>query len=147
MGIDYKIEIRKSIEEVFYTVSNPANLPNYDKNIVEVKPSTQREIGVGMKYHLVTVQFGKRINVELEITALEPNHFYAFRVNGGPFPVETKYTFLSQGNTTIIIGKREPQPEGIWNVFTPILSIPARKKFERELNSLKIYLNSRTLSD
>ena len=146
MGIDYRIEIRRSKEDVFSIVSNPANLPHYDDNIVEVEPITAGVIGEGMKFRLVVVQFRKRMTVDLEITALEPCHLYSYRVIGGPFPVDTQYTFLDQGDTTMIKGKREPQPEGNWKVFAPMMSIPARKKFVRELKGLKNYLNSQPLS-
>ena len=144
MIIEHKVEILRPLEDVFSIASNPGNLSHYDSSIVEVERATLGEIGVGMRYQLVAVQFGKRMNVDLEITAYEPNQNFAFRINSGPFPVETHYAFLSQDNTTIIIGRREPQPNGIWIVLVPLMSVPARRKFASELNKLKIYMEAST---
>ena len=83
-----------------------------------------------------------QMTVDLEITGYKPTQYFSFRVNSGPFPVEIHYTSASRGNTTEVIGRREPQPNGIWKVLTPIFSIPARRKFEGELHNLKGYLES-----
>jgi hypothetical protein len=140
MGIEQKVQIQKPVGEVFSTVSNPANLPHYDDNIIEVKPSTQGVIGVGKTYQLFATQYGRRMVVDLEITAFEPNNQFALIVNSRPFLVQTHYTFVGENQNTTIIGKRVPHPEGIWRVLLPLISIPANKKFEGELNNLKNYL-------
>jgi hypothetical protein len=127
------------VEEVFAFASNIANFPLYDKGVREVKKTTEGPIGVGTKYHF---QFGIRMGVFQVFTAHEPNGHFAFRVNSGLFPVETHYTFASLGNGTQLCGGREPQPRGIWIWLIPLISIPARQKFEAELNSLKNYLET-----
>jgi hypothetical protein len=142
MAVRICFNIQQSLEKVFSTVSNPTNLPYYDDNIIEVKPATQTEISAGTTYQLVAVQFGKRLVVNLEIISYEPYLDFAYLVFGGPFPVETHYSLLSQENNTKILARREPQPKGFWKVLMPIMSIPARKKFADELNNLKNYLES-----
>jgi len=142
MSIERCILIHKPVEEVFIISSNPANLPHYDDGIVDVKPTTEGLTGMGKTYQLIASQLGRQMIVNLEIIAYKPNLEYAFRVLGGPFPVETYYNLVSQDNSTKIIARREPQPTGIWDVFIPLMSVPARKKFEGELNNLKNYLES-----
>jgi len=140
MGIEQCGDIQRPIGEVFSFASNAANLHHFDNKIVEVMPITQGLTVEGTIYQLVTVQFGKRMTVDLSITAYEPNQIFAFRVNSGPVQMETHYTFVGEYDNTKIIGKSLPHPEGIWKVIVPMISIPARKKFKNELNSLKQYL-------
>jgi hypothetical protein len=140
MGIEHNIDIHRSVDKVFAFVSNPANLPQYEDNIVDVKQITPEKTGVGTIYQLFAVQFGRKMTVDLEISAYKPNDNYAIRVTGGSFPVETHYSFVSQDNTTVVIGKRTPLPSGIWKVLLALISIPARKKLMSELNNLKVYL-------
>jgi len=134
------IEIQRPVEEVFAFASNVANLPLYDKGIRDVKKITEGPIDAGTTFHLIASQFGIRMIVVLVFTAYEPSHHFVFRVNSGPFPVETHYSLVSHGSGTQMRCERELQPSGIWRWLIPLMSIPAGKKFERELNSLKKYV-------
>ena len=140
MAVKICLDIQRPVEDVFPFMANQANLPFYDKSFLEVKQISGESIDEGAKFQLIGSQFGIRMTVTLEITAYEPNNHFALMVYSGPFPVETHYTFVSEDHTTQIIGKREPQPDGVWKVLIPLISIPARKKFKGELNSLKNYL-------
>lgn len=142
MGVKICIDIQRPVEEVFAFASNVANLPLYDKGIREVKKITESPIDAGTTFHLIASQFGIRMIVVLVVTAYEPSHHFVFRVNSGPFPVETHYSLVSHGSSTQMSGEREPQTRGIWKWLIPLISIPARQKFEAELNSLKNYLET-----
>lgn len=144
MGVKICIDIQRPVEEVFAFASNVANLPLYEKGIREVKKITEGPIGDGTTFHLITNQIGIRMTGVLVLIAYEPSHHFAFRVNSGPFPVETRYTLASLKSGTQVIGEREPQTRGIWKWLIPLISIPARQKFEAELNSLKNYLEIRS---
>ena len=142
MGITAGVDIQRPLETVFAFASDVSNLPLYDKNIHEAKKLIEGSIGVGTTYQLIARPFGIRMVVVLELTGHEPHTHFAFKVISGPFPVETHYTFTSLGHGTQVSGAREPQPGGFWKWMTPLITSPARKKLETELNSLKAYLEA-----
>ena len=142
MGVKNCVEIQRPVEGVFFFASNATNLPLYDKSIREVKKIADGPIDIGTKFNLIASQFGMRLDVVQTITAFEPSHHFAYRVDTGPFPIETHFTLESLANGTLLCGEREPQPGGFWKLLVPLISIPARKKFEAELNELKDYLDA-----
>lgn len=142
MGITAGVDIQCPLETVFAFASDVSNLPLYDQGIHEAKKMTEGLLGVGTIYQLIARPFGIRMVVVLEFTAYEPNIQFAFKVISEPFPVETHYTFTNLGHGTQVRGVREPQPGGFWKWMTPLITSPARKKFETELNRLKAYLEA-----
>jgi hypothetical protein len=142
VGVKISIDIQRPVEDVFAFASNSSNLPLYDEYITEVEKISEGPIGMGTKFHLNSNQFGLRSIVVQEFIVYKPSRYFAFRIDSGPFPVETHYALESHANGTLVIGEREPQPQGIWNWLIPLISIPAKKKFETELNNLKYYLES-----
>ena len=142
LSINIEIDVSRSVEEVFEFASNIVNLPLYDKGISEVEKITEGPIGVGSTFHLSASQFGIRMIAVLLFTTYEPPLNFAFRVNAGPFPVETHYALSNVGSRTQVTGMREPQARGMWKLLMPIISIPARRKFQVELNNLKNFLET-----
>lgn len=140
MDIRVVKEIHRPIKDVFRLISDVMKLPTYDKAIRDVKQITPDSIGVGSIFHLIGVQIGFRMVAELEITTYEPNQRFGFRVNSKPFPVMTDYMLTFKDGATQISGVREPKASGFWNWLMPVISIPARFKFETELERLKSYL-------
>ena len=104
MPIRICIEIQRPVKEVFVFISNTTNLPIYDKTILDVKKITEGPIGVGTTYHLTTNQFGIQMDVRQVLTAYEPSRHFTYRVDSGPFPVETHYTLESHEVGTKVCG-------------------------------------------
>lgn len=141
MNIRIQITIQKPIEMVFPIASDVTNLPLYDRSIRSVEKDTPGDIEAGTKFCLVASQFGMRVNVVLVYTAYSPGDYrLSYRVLSGPFPVETRYWLQVFNGAIQLTGEREPQGNGLWKAFLPLLSVPARQKFTGELTSLKHYL-------
>jgi hypothetical protein len=96
---------------------------------------------VGADFQVVTRQLGLKMVAMLEITAYEPASYrFAYRVSSGPFPVVSRFTLEHIEPGTRLTAEREPQPGGFWKWVTPLLTTPARKKLEIEINALKNFL-------
>lgn len=140
MGIILRIDIERPLDEVFSFAANIDNLPLYDKSIQMVEKITEGEVRVGTEYRLISKRFGIEMTADLLFTAYYENSLYAVRVTSGPFPIETHYSLENQGSSTLVTGEREPHPQGFLKWMVPVMTIPARRKFAGELNSLKNYL-------
>jgi ligand-binding SRPBCC domain-containing protein len=136
MAVRIQIDIQRPTRDVFAFASDVANLPFYDKGILEVKKITDGPIGAGTTFNLLTRQLGILLTVVLVFTAYEPNRQFSYKVISGPFPVETHYNLTGLNSGTRVSVEREPQARDLWKWLIPLVTIPARQKLYVELNGL-----------
>jgi uncharacterized membrane protein len=87
MEISINLDIQRPIGDVFAFASDLANLPLYDKGILEVTKISNGSIGTGAIFHLLARQLGLRMKVVLVFTSNQPNRQFSYQVISGPFPV------------------------------------------------------------
>ena len=93
------IAIETAPSEVFAFLANPENDRRWRSGVVEI--SKIAGDGVGSTYHqVVSGPGGRKINADIEITALEPGRLIAFRTTAGPVRPTGRYELSAEGTGT-----------------------------------------------
>ncbi|MFI6103773.1 SRPBCC family protein [Streptomyces sp. NPDC051310] len=99
MAVDVltEIVIDAPADEVAAYAADPSNAPEWYVNIVSVAWRTPSVVEVGARADFVARFLGRRLVYTYEITAYEPGRRLAMRATGGPYPMETTYTWEPYG--------------------------------------------------
>jgi uncharacterized membrane protein len=146
MMIDFTttIEIDRPVNEVFAYVADPAKLPTWQTNTVEVTQTTDGPLRVGSRLREVHLApGGRRLESLVEVTELDPNRVFALRIVEGPLPVDGRFVFApaATGMTQVAV-HGSGRPRGAMRLLAPLLSRVLRRQFAAHLAELK-----RTMED
>ena len=78
MRYEHELEIDRSPEDVYAFLSEPANLPRWQSDVLEVRPESET------RFVEVRAFVGRRIESTLEVTAATPGREYSLRSIAGP---------------------------------------------------------------
>ncbi len=92
--------INQPVDKVFAYVTNAENHKAWQAGILDAKLTPPGAPAVGSIYHYTTEVLGRKMETQLQISTLEPNHKWAVKTAGVPRPVETVYLFEPAGTGT-----------------------------------------------
>src|SRR5262245_51058152 len=92
--------INQPVDKVFNYVVSVENHKTWQAGILDAKVTPAGPLAVGSIYHYTTEVMGRRIESQMQISALEPNQKWSVKTTGVPNPVETVYLFASAGAGT-----------------------------------------------
>ncbi len=92
--------INQPVDKVFSYVTSVENHKAWQPGILDAKLTPAGPLAVGSVYHYTTEVMGRRMETQLQVSALEPNKKWAVKTAGVPRPVETVYSFEPAGNGT-----------------------------------------------
>ncbi|MBI5877468.1 MAG: SRPBCC family protein [Chloroflexi bacterium] len=92
--------INQPVEKVFAYVTAADNHKAWQAGILDVKVTPPGTPAVGSIYHYTTEVMGRKMETQLQISALEANHKWAIKTTGVARPVETVYLFEAAGAGT-----------------------------------------------
>ena len=96
------ITINRPVEEIFSWLTEFANHPQWQPNLVEAQVTSPGPLRVGATYRYVSEVMGRRFPSTGEVTAYEPDRIWGQRSHDGPVPVETIYQFEPDQSSTKI---------------------------------------------
>ncbi|WP_043498071.1 SRPBCC family protein [Georgenia sp. SUBG003] len=138
------ISIDRPLVLVADYAADPANAPEWYANIASVSWQTPPPATLGSRLDFVAHFLGRRLSYTYEIVDFVPHERLVMRTAQGPFPMETTYTWTSQGERrTRMTLRNRGEPSGFSAVAAPVMSRAMHRATTRDLARLKSLLESR----
>ncbi|PWH14909.1 MAG: hypothetical protein DDG60_06820 [Anaerolineae bacterium] len=140
--LDLSTLVDRPLPEIFEFLSNPLNLPQWQKMIVSIEPLTPGEPAVGARYKVSAAVMGRHLEGEMQITALEPPHKVGFVNQSGPMRVHITVTLKPVGSGAKIALHAEGNPAGVFALAEGVLAGRIKSEMEANLARLKAVLEN-----
>lgn len=137
--------IARSPAEVFAILIDVGRNAAWSSSAVEGRQTTPGPIGVGTRAWEVSTFLGRRIEVDSEIVAFEPDQGFAYLTTGGPFPFQGTFACKAVDGGTWLTATFEARLRGPLKVVDGLFAIIVRRKFGHDLANLKRLMESRQL--
>src|SRR6478672_4293280 len=125
MAVDVltEIVIARPRAEVAAFSGDPGNAPRWYVNIRSVEWKTTPPLTVGSRLAFVARFLGRRLAYTYEIVDLVPAERLVMRTAEGPFPMETTYTWRSDGvDQTRMTLRNRGEPAGFSKLLAPVMA-------------------------
>ncbi|GAC1472748.1 MAG: hypothetical protein NVS2B16_28660 [Chloroflexota bacterium] len=98
--------------------------------------------GVGTTYRQISKVFGRKIEMNNEVTVFEPPHVFEWRGISGPTHMVMRFTLTAEGQGTSVLQSGDGETGGIFKLADPIVARTMKKQFEADLENLKTLVES-----
>jgi carbon monoxide dehydrogenase subunit G len=129
------------LEEVFNFISNPLNLPKWQKMISSIDQVTPGTVTVGSKYKVTAEMMGQKIDGVMEVSTLEPPVRFGFTNQAGPMQVTVTITLKPVGTGAKITLNAQGNPGGVFKLAEGVLAKQVKSQMEANLANLKTVLD------
>jgi hypothetical protein len=138
-----EIEIARPRAEVAAYACDPDNATSWYRNINRVEWATPKPLQVGSKLDFVAQFLGRTIAYTYEVREMTPGERFVMAATGGPFAMETTYTWSdSVGGGTRMTLRNRGRPSGFGKVATPMMTSAMGRANAKDLARLKEILES-----
>lgn len=134
--------IARPRDEVAAFVSDPDNATTWYENITRVEWKSPKPAAVGSKIAFVARFLGRQLEYTYEVTEVVPGRRFVMRTAGGPFPMETTYTWEDMGSGTRMTLRNRGEPSGFSKVAAPVMAGAIRRANRKDLARLKSLLEA-----
>jgi len=142
VDVTTEILIKRPLRIVAEYAVNPDNAPEWYENIKSAEWKTPKPLAVGSRIAFTAHFMGKQLAYTYEVMKFSPDEFI-MRTAEGPFPMETTYTFRSDGETnTIMTLRNRGNPSGFSKLFAPFMAMMMRRANNKDLRSIKAILET-----
>jgi len=145
MAVDVlsEIVINRSCEQVAAYAADPLHAPDWYVNIASVEWLSEPSVRVGSRMAFVAQFLGRRLAYTYEIVEYVPGESLVMRTAQGPFPMETTYTWRSQGpDRTRMTLRNRGEPAGFSRLAGPLITVAMRRANRNDLAALKARLET-----
>jgi uncharacterized membrane protein len=145
MAVDVlsEIVIDRPCEQVAAYAADPSHAPDWYVNIKSVEWLTEPPVRVGSRMAFVARFLGRRLAYTYEIVEYVPGERLAMRTAQGPFPMETTYTWRSDGpERTRMTLRNRGEPAGFSRLAGPFVALAMRRANRNDLAALKARLET-----
>ena len=136
------IFINRPQQEVFGFVSNPANNPKWQSNLISAELTSEGPMGIGSTISSVGRFLGREIEATAEVTVWDPPNQFAFKLPKGPYPVEGTNIVESKENGTQVTQRGTGEPGGFFKLAEGLVGKQVQKQIETNLSALKLFLEA-----
>lgn len=144
MRLEQSITINRPITDVFAFVSNPANNPLWQPEVIEHTMLPEGPMATGSKMHHVSKFMGRRIEVNGEVTEFVPNRKIAFNVTSGTLLYTIYYFLDAQGQGTRFTYASVMPSNGFLKLAQPLIRLSARRVIDGDLARLKLIMEKQS---
>jgi uncharacterized protein YndB with AHSA1/START domain len=144
--IETSIQIDRAPEDVYAYATDVDNMTQWLGAVVEAERLTEGPLGVGTRIRAVGKMLGRRMDSLAEVTALEPDARFAFKVASGPLTSHNSYAFESVAGGTKVTDTVEIELGGILGLADPLMGRMMRRRFDANLAVLKARLEAQAAS-
>ena len=137
INLDLGILVDRPMKDVFAFVSDPNNMSQWNSAIVSLQQATPGTVVVGTKFKTIGEMMGRRIEGEMQVTALEPDTKCGFQVNAGPMQVNITLSFKTVGTGTKVSLNAQGNPGGIFKLAEGVMAGQVKTMMEGNLARLK----------
>jgi uncharacterized protein YndB with AHSA1/START domain len=140
--IEESIIIQRPIEDVFAFMSETANLPLWQTDVLEARHTPEGPVQVGTQLRLVRVMMGRKIEATAAISEYAPPTCYAYQSMTGYFVTGVNTCEAARGGTKVTT-KFDLQTGGLFPLAEPVVGRSIRRGVQSHLATLKDVLESR----
>ena len=136
MQFNSEIVIDRPADEVFAYWADLERAPEWAAPVIERRKLTEGPVGVGSRFHAVDKYPLRRVEFDMEITALEPGRLMAatwFKPMEGGW--EARFS-ESDGSTRLTL-QAEVRPAGLLRLLSPIAAPWAKRQILKDLRAFK----------
>ena len=132
------IEIAAPRADVAAYAADPDNATAWYRNIANVEWKSAPPLRVGSRIAFVARFLGRTIAYTYEVKELVPGERFVMATSGGPFPMETTYTWsdTAAGGTKMTLRNRGA-PAGFGKIVAPVMTAAIRRANRADLRRLK----------
>jgi uncharacterized membrane protein len=133
-----EIEIARPRAEVSAFAGDLDNTTLWYENIEVVAWRSPKPAAVGSRVEFTARFLGRRLTYTYEILELVPGRRLRMAASGGPFPMETTYTWddAPRGATTMTLRNRG-EPSAFFRIAAPLLERAMRRANGKDLARLR----------
>jgi uncharacterized membrane protein len=133
-----EIVIDRPIEQVAAYAADPSNAPEWYANIESVEWKTPPPVAIGSRMAFVAHFLGRHLAYTYEIVELVAGARLVMRTAEGPFPMETTYTWASEGQSkTRMTLRNRGEPKGFSKLVGPVMAVAMRRANQKDLARIK----------
>ena len=135
--------IARPVEVVAAYAADPSNAPTWYENIDAVDWRTAPPLAVGSQIAFVARFLGRKLEYTYEVEVHQPGERLVMRAAEGPFPMETTYTWWSDGaGGTRMELRSRGEPAGFSRLAAPFMATAMRRANRKDLAALKRILEA-----
>ena len=145
MAVDVvtEIVIARPREQVVAYAGDPSHAPQWYANISSVRWQTPPPVRVGSRMDFVARFLGRTLAYTYEVVEYSEDRL-VMRTAQGPFPMETTYSWVSEGaGSTRMTLRNRGEPAGFAKVTAPVMAMAMRRANQKDLVRLRRILESR----
>jgi uncharacterized protein YndB with AHSA1/START domain len=144
---EHSVVIRRPVEEVWAYVMEPANNPAWQGPIVAVRRPAGAPLEVGTEIPEVASFLGKRFEITLVMSELEPTRRSVVRTSSGPVSLDGSYRFERVEGGTRFTTEADVEAHGFFTVAEPVFAGVARREWASSCAMLKQLLEAEVTAD
>lgn len=131
------------VEVVFPYMANPEVYPQWQNGFLEAKITSEGPFGVGTIFRAVHEMAGRRIEVDNEVTAYEPNKKFVFRSISGNMATSGEITLtpVEEGTRAQLVF--EAQFGGFFRLAEPLAARFIKRQQQADLEELRKLMDAR----
>lgn len=135
------IIINRPPQEVFDALTDPDKLTLWQSMTESVEFSSNGDVGVGSTMKVLARFLGRNIESNLEVTAWEPPHRFAWK-SAKPYPSEVTNILEAQGDGTLLTNQSQGEMGSFFNLAEGLVARMLEKQIDANHESLKLFLES-----
>jgi uncharacterized membrane protein len=141
--VDLTVQVNRPVDEVFAYVADPANLGEWQTNLVSVTKETEGPVRSGTRFREVRrAPFGRTAEAIVEVSGYEENRRFDLRIVSGPLPIDGRNEFIAVDGATRIEFVAEGDLRGPLRLAGPVLGRLLHRQFGSDYARLKDALES-----
>ena len=142
VNVQTEIHIRVPRADVASYAGNPDNAPAWYQNVTSARWLTGAPLQVGSQVAFTAHFLGRRLEYTYDIIEVVLNEKLVMRTSGGPFPMQTTYTWSDAGDGTDMTLRNTGQPRGFSVLAGAFMAPMMRRATRKDLANLKSILEA-----